>query len=76
MITSSRFVVDDELKLRTFLEESRPVSKNSEDLEFSNTFLYWVPDIFKDFALPAGFPGDYIRIFSFVSCFEPSYSFI
>ncbi|XP_024030029.1 protein root UVB sensitive 5 isoform X2 [Morus notabilis] len=65
--TAKRFVVDDDLQLRTFLEEHshRPISKNSERSEFSNTFLDWIPDIIRDFVLPAGFPGsvsdDYLQ---------------
>ncbi|GMN59575.1 hypothetical protein TIFTF001_028669 [Ficus carica] len=54
-----RYVVDGDLQLRISLEENRPIfkSKTSEKSEFLNTFLYWVPDIVKEFSLPAGFPG-------------------
>lgn len=57
---SSRYVVDGDLQLRISLEENRPIfkSKTSEKSELSDTFLYWVPDIVKEFSLPAGFPGD------------------
>ncbi|KAL5550419.1 hypothetical protein UlMin_000595 [Ulmus minor] len=63
--TAKRYVINDDLQLQTFLEERRMTSKKSQGLGFSNTFLYWLPDIVKDFILPAGFPGsvsdDYLR---------------
>ncbi|PQQ06925.1 protein root UVB sensitive 5 [Prunus yedoensis var. nudiflora] len=56
--TAKRYVVDDELKVQTFIEEERSlVSNNSESSHFSNSTLSWLPDIVKDFIFPAGFPG-------------------
>ncbi|CAB4284734.1 unnamed protein product [Prunus armeniaca] len=56
--TAKRYVVDDELKVQTFIEEERSlVSDNSESSHFSNSTLSWLPDIVKDFIFPAGFPG-------------------
>lgn len=52
-------MVDDELKVQTFIEEERSlVSNNSESTHFSNSTLSRLPDIVKDFIFPAGFPGD------------------
>ncbi|PON92675.1 Root UVB sensitive family [Trema orientale] len=63
--TAKRFIVDDDFQVRTFLEENRPISNKSQETQFSNTFLYSVPDVIKDFILPAGFPGsvsdDYLQ---------------
>ncbi|KAM6550653.1 hypothetical protein CsatB_000461 [Cannabis sativa] len=63
--TAKRFVVDDDLQFRTLLEEHKPISKKSQDSQFSNSVLFWVPDVVKDFILPAGFPGsvsnDYLQ---------------
>ncbi|KAF3448182.1 hypothetical protein FNV43_RR08894 [Rhamnella rubrinervis] len=35
----------------------RPMSNKSDESQSSYTNLYWLPDIVKDFILPAGFPG-------------------
>nr|XP_043620512.1 protein root UVB sensitive 5 isoform X2 [Erigeron canadensis] len=49
--TSKRYILDDELCLTTFLEDE------SKSNGFSLKELPWLPDILKDFVLPAGFPG-------------------
>lgn len=51
--TSKRYILDDESRLRTFLEEH----ESKANVEFSLKELSWLPDIVKDFVLPAGFPG-------------------
>ena len=47
-----RYVLDDEFHLTTFLEDE------SNSNGFSLKELPWLPDIVKDFVLPAGFPGN------------------
>ncbi|KAF3449562.1 hypothetical protein FNV43_RR10291 [Rhamnella rubrinervis] len=54
---AKRFLVDDGLQLQIFHEEHRPMSNKSDESQSSYTNLYWLPDIVKDFILPAGFPG-------------------
>lgn len=49
--TSKRYMLDDEFHLTTFLEDE------SNSNGFSLKELPWLPDIVKDFVLPAGFPG-------------------
>lgn len=54
----SRYMVDEDSQLRTFLEENESGSIWVQSSKFSNKELSWLPDIVKDFILPAGFPGD------------------
>ncbi|KVI11419.1 Protein of unknown function DUF647 [Cynara cardunculus var. scolymus] len=49
--TLKRYILDEELQLTTFLED------DSKSNGFSSKELPWLPDIVKDFVLPAGFPG-------------------
>ncbi|KAK1419329.1 hypothetical protein QVD17_28494 [Tagetes erecta] len=49
--TSKRYIVDDKFQLTTFLEDK------SKSNGFSSKELPWLPDLVKDFVLPAGFPG-------------------
>ncbi|KAI3771180.1 hypothetical protein L6452_02339 [Arctium lappa] len=49
--TSKRYILDEKLHLTTFLEDE------SKSNGFSSKELPWLPDIVKDFVLPAGFPG-------------------
>lgn len=57
---SSRYVLDDELQVQTFVEDELigSVSDSSGSSHFNNEKLSWLPDIVKDFIFPAGFPGD------------------
>ncbi|KAK1271143.1 hypothetical protein QJS04_geneDACA007531 [Acorus gramineus] len=53
--TVKRYVVDDHSRLQTFMEDrnnSRPNGFVEANLE-----LWWMPDVLKDFVLPAGYPG-------------------
>ncbi|XP_027350558.1 protein root UVB sensitive 5 isoform X1 [Abrus precatorius] len=58
--TAKRYVLDDDLQLQTFLVEEDMSALHSPDERLS-----WLPDIIKDFILPAGFPGsvsdDYLQ---------------
>ncbi|KAJ9548965.1 hypothetical protein OSB04_021508 [Centaurea solstitialis] len=49
--TSKRYILDQEMHLTTFLEDG------SKSNGFSSKELPWLPDVVKDFVLPAGFPG-------------------
>ncbi|XP_071722649.1 protein root UVB sensitive 5 isoform X2 [Rutidosis leptorrhynchoides] len=49
--TSKRYLLDDEFHLTTILEDE------SKSNGYSLKELPWLPDIVKDFVLPAGFPG-------------------
>ncbi|KAK2999638.1 hypothetical protein RJ639_022895, partial [Escallonia herrerae] len=55
--TSKRYILDDDLQLRTVLDEHGSKTDGSVTSHFSKTELSWLPDIVKDFILPAGFPG-------------------
>lgn len=55
---SSRYFLDEESRLQTFLEEDSLVTDGFQDLHASDSGLLWLPDTVKDFILPAGFPGD------------------
>ncbi|KAK9291085.1 hypothetical protein L1049_009272 [Liquidambar formosana] len=55
--TAKRYILDDESQLQTFLEEHKSVSNRSQASHFSYMELSWLPDVVKDFILPAGFPG-------------------
>ncbi|XP_059667981.1 protein root UVB sensitive 5 isoform X2 [Cornus florida] len=50
--TSKRYILDDKLQLRTSLKEH-----GSETNGFQGSHISDIPDIIKDFILPAGFPG-------------------
>ncbi|KAI3781608.1 hypothetical protein L2E82_11626 [Cichorium intybus] len=49
--SSKRYILDDKFHLTTFLED------DSESNGYSSKEFPWLPDIVKDFVLPAGFPG-------------------
>ncbi|CAH1433000.1 unnamed protein product [Lactuca virosa] len=49
--TSKRYILDDKFHLTTFLED------DTKTKGYSSKELPWLPDIVKDFVLPAGFPG-------------------
>lgn len=57
--TSKRYILDENLQLITFLED------DTKSNGYSSKELPWLPDIVKDFVLPAGFPGsvsdDYVE---------------
>uniref|UniRef100_A0A5B6YWE5 Protein root UVB sensitive 5 n=1 Tax=Davidia involucrata TaxID=16924 RepID=A0A5B6YWE5_DAVIN len=55
--TSKRYILDDDLQLRTFLEEDGSETNGFRTSHFSDVELSWLPDIVKDFILPTGFPG-------------------
>ncbi|GLT77620.1 hypothetical protein SLA2020_491880 [Shorea laevis] len=63
--TAKRYMLDEESGLRTFLEEHSSGTNRLQDFHTSDTTLSWLPDIVKDFILPAGFPGsvsdDYLQ---------------
>lgn len=55
----SRYVLGDDSQLQAFLvEEDRSTPNRFQDLHSSDESLSWLPEIIKDFVLPAGFPGD------------------
>jgi hypothetical protein len=55
----SRYVLGDDLKLRTILiEEDRTTENRFGVLHSPDERLSWLPRMIKDFILPAGFPGD------------------
>lgn len=56
----SRYTLDDEWRVQTFLEERGSGDDVLQDPHSSEKTLSWVPDVVKDFILPAGFPGDYL----------------
>ncbi|KAL8237248.1 hypothetical protein R6Q59_018329 [Mikania micrantha] len=49
--TSKRYILDDKFQLTTYLED------DSKSKGFFSKELPWLPDLVKDFVLPAGFPG-------------------
>ncbi|KAL7169656.1 hypothetical protein ACSBR2_034651 [Camellia fascicularis] len=58
--TSKRYVLDNDLQVRTFLNEhgfEKIENKGLQGSKFSNVQLSWLPDAIKDFILPTGFPG-------------------
>jgi hypothetical protein len=50
-------MLDEESGLRTFVEEHSSETNRLQDFHTSDTTLSWLPDVVKDFVLPAGFPG-------------------
>ncbi|CAL0304429.1 unnamed protein product [Lupinus luteus] len=52
--TAKRYVVDDDSQLQTFLFEE---DKSTTNMLQDSQRLSWLPEIIKDFILPAGFPG-------------------
>ncbi|OMO85071.1 Endoplasmic reticulum-adenine nucleotide transporter [Corchorus capsularis] len=63
--TVKRYIVDDDLQIRTFLEKHDSRSNELQSSDLSDPILSWLPDILKDFVFPAGFPGsvsdDYLQ---------------
>ncbi|KAH1086946.1 hypothetical protein GYH30_018456 [Glycine max] len=56
--TAKRYVLGDDSQLQAFLvEEDRSTPNRFQDLHSSDESLSWLPEIIKDFVLPAGFPG-------------------
>ncbi|KAK7395120.1 hypothetical protein VNO78_15662 [Psophocarpus tetragonolobus] len=56
--TAKRYVLGDDLQLQTCLvEEDSSKPNRIQDFHSSDEILSWIPDIIKDFILPAGFPG-------------------
>ncbi|XP_057435231.1 protein root UVB sensitive 5 isoform X2 [Lotus japonicus] len=56
--TSKRYVLGDDLQLQTFLvEEDKSTANRFGVLHSPDQRLSWLPEIIKDFILPAGFPG-------------------
>ncbi|XP_059667982.1 protein root UVB sensitive 5 isoform X3 [Cornus florida] len=58
--TSKRYILDDKLQLRTSLKEH-----GSETNGFQGSHISDIPDIIKDFILPAGFPVQAVGVGSF-----------
>ncbi|XVE97080.1 hypothetical protein REPUB_Repub02eG0279800 [Reevesia pubescens] len=56
---------DDDLRIRTFLEKHDSTSNEFQISHLFDPKVSWLPDILKDFILPAGFPGsvsdDYLQ---------------
>ena len=62
-----RYILDNDLHVRTFLEEKGIETNGFHGSQFSNVALSWLPDVIRDFILPAGFPGDkYFSVLCFV----------
>ncbi|OMO97564.1 Mitochondrial carrier protein [Corchorus olitorius] len=63
--TVKRYIVDEDLQIRTFLEKHDSRSNELQSSDLSDPILSWLPDILKDFVFPAGFPGsvsdDYLQ---------------
>ncbi|KAG6771666.1 hypothetical protein POTOM_023048 [Populus tomentosa] len=63
--TAKRYTLDDAVQLQGFLEKNGSENHSFEDSRLSEAGLSWLPDILKDFILPAGFPGsvsdDYLQ---------------
>ncbi|XP_073266281.1 protein root UVB sensitive 5 isoform X4 [Populus alba] len=63
--TAKRYTLDDAVQLQGFLENNGSENHSFEDSRLSEAGLSWLPDILKDFILPAGFPGsvsdDYLQ---------------
>ncbi|KAA8541376.1 hypothetical protein F0562_025354 [Nyssa sinensis] len=55
--TSKRYILDDDLKVGTFLEDCGSETNVLQGSHFSDLELSWLPDIIKKFILPSGFPG-------------------
>ncbi|KAL5161997.1 Protein root UVB sensitive 5 [Glycine soja] len=56
--TAKRYVLGDDSQLQAFLvEEDRSTPNRFQDSHSSDESLSWLPEIIKDFVLPAGFPG-------------------
>lgn len=54
----NRFILDDECKVQTLLVKRDSVDNRLQGSHFSDTTLSFLPNVVKDFILPAGFPGD------------------
>ncbi|KAH8505986.1 hypothetical protein H0E87_012990 [Populus deltoides] len=63
--TAKRYTLDDAVQLQGFLEKNGSENRSFEESRLSEAGLSWLPDIVKDFILPAGFPGsvsdDYLQ---------------
>ncbi|CAL5192292.1 unnamed protein product [Lathyrus oleraceus] len=56
--TAKRYILGDDLQLRTVLiEEDRSTENKFDVLHSPDERLSWLPQMVKDFILPAGFPG-------------------
>ncbi|MED6168655.1 Protein root UVB sensitive 5 [Stylosanthes scabra] len=56
--TAKRYVLGDDSKLQTILvEEDKSTTNRFQDLHSFDERISWLPQIIKDFVLPAGFPG-------------------
>ncbi|XP_044479352.1 protein root UVB sensitive 5-like isoform X1 [Mangifera indica] len=54
--TAKRFILDDECKVQTLLVKHDSVDNRLQGSHFSDTTLSFLPNVVKDFILPAGFP--------------------
>ncbi|XP_042491546.1 protein root UVB sensitive 5 isoform X2 [Macadamia integrifolia] len=55
--TAKRYVLGNDLRVQTFLEQHAAAGNGSRESTPNQEKLSWLPDILKDFILPAGFPG-------------------
>ncbi|ESR42607.1 hypothetical protein CICLE_v10013484mg [Citrus x clementina] len=56
--TARRFILDDEWQVQTFDADHDPTKDTRlQGSQISDTSLSWLPNVVKDFLLPAGFPG-------------------
>ncbi|XLR11578.1 hypothetical protein S83_039516 [Arachis hypogaea] len=56
--TAKRYVLGDDSQLQTILVgEDRSTTNRFQDLHSFDGRISWLPQIIKDFVLPAGFPG-------------------
>ncbi|GFY82361.1 root UVB sensitive protein [Actinidia rufa] len=62
---NSRYILDNDLHVRTFLEEKGIETNGFHGSQFSNVALSWLPDVIRDFILPAGFPVQAVGVGSF-----------
>ncbi|KAG8647746.1 protein root UVB sensitive 5 isoform X2 [Manihot esculenta] len=63
--SSRRYILDDDLQLKSFLEEHDAKNSRLQESNSLDTKLSWVPYSIKGFVLPEGFPGsvsdDYLQ---------------
>ncbi|XP_043688616.1 protein root UVB sensitive 5 isoform X2 [Telopea speciosissima] len=55
--TAKRYVLGNDLQVQTFVEQHAAEANGSKASTPTQPKLSWLPDIVKDFILPAGFPG-------------------
>lgn len=69
-VLTNRYILDDDLQLKSFLEEHDAKNSRLQESNSLDTKLSWVPYSIKGFVLPEGFPGDLcLFIFSIILFF-------